>query len=121
MNGELDLIDSYRCIDDLDYLYDKWRTIECNRKLKRAGIIGGIVIGITSLITGLSLGLKRTGHNMTHDATVKWEKLTPAQRKKVVIPWTKIEKAGGKSIISLGENIYLVIIGLGIYLLVEDD
>ena len=120
IDGGLNDVDEHQCVDDLDYLYDKWRAIERNRRLRRAGIVRGIIVGVTGLITGLALGLKRAGHRMQSDAKSKWRKLTPAKRKKVVIPWTEIEKAGGGAIISLGSNIYLVIVSTIIYLIVKD-
>ena len=45
---------------------------------------------------------------------MKAEKLTPAE-KRTVIPWADIEEATGKSIITIGDNLYLIIGGVIIY------
>ena len=64
IDGALPTMDEYDCLDDLHYLYNKWRTIERNKSLKRVGFAVGVAIAIGSIITGLALGLKRSGYKM---------------------------------------------------------
>ena len=75
----------------------------------------GIGLTIIALITGLSLGLKRSGTDIVHNAEQKAKKLTPAKKIEIV-PWTDIEKASGKGLILIGDNIYLIIGATLIYL-----
>lgn len=88
-------------IDDLRYNYDVWRNIELNKMMKRAGI-GTAIQLIISLIMGLSLGLKQLGCDIVR-ASKRADKLNPAKKKIEIVKWT------GKSLIFLGDHIYLVI------------
>ena len=75
-------------------------------------------MSIITLVTGLSLGLKRSGSDAVRDAKHKQrkaEKLTPAE-KRDVIPWTDVEEASGKVLILIGDHLYLIIGGSLIYL-----
>ena len=68
-------------VKDIRYHYDTWRKIELNKILKRSGIATTIGLTIILLVTGLSLGLKRSGSDAVRDAKYKQrkaEKLTPA-------------------------------------------
>ena len=70
---------------------------------------------LIALVTGLSLGLKRGGYDIVQVSKIekKAEKLKPGRD---VIPWTDIQEASGKSLIFVGDHIYLVIGGTLIYL-----
>ena len=110
--------ESNQIVDDIRYRYDYWKKIELDRILKRSGIATAIGLTIITLVTGLSLGLKRSGSDAVRDAKHKQkkaEKLTPAE-KRDVIPWTDIEEASGKGLIFIGDNLYLIIGGSLLYL-----
>ena len=104
-----------QCISDIRYHYDRWRKLELDKILERSGLATGIGLTIIALITGLSLGLKRSGTDIVHNAEHKTKKLTLA-KKIEVIPWTDIEKASGKGLILIGDSIYLIIGATLIYL-----
>ena len=104
-----------QCIKDMRYHYDRWRTLELDKILKQSRLATGIRLTIIALITGLSLELKRSGTDIVHNAEQKAKKLTPAKKIEIV-PWTDIEKASGKGLISIGDNIYLIIGATLIYL-----
>ena len=89
--------------------------MELDKILKQSRLATGIRLTIIALITGLSLGLKRSGTDIVHNAEQKAKKLTPAKKIEIV-PWTDIEKASGKGLISIGDNIYLIIGATLIYL-----
>ena len=66
----------------------------------------------------MSLGLKRGGSDIRSSAIIKKkkaEKLTPAEKRKV-IPCIDLEEATGKGVIAIGDHLYLIIGGLLIYL-----
>ena len=102
--------DLNQIIDDIRYHYDNWRKIELDKILKRWGIATAIGLSIIALVTGLSLGLKRSGSDIIRDAKQKARKLTPAE-KRDVIPWTDIQEASGKGVIFIGDHLYLIIGG----------
>ena len=120
INGELSSEDYYECSKDMDYLFDKWKDSVLKQKIKKAGLLGGIGLAITGLISGLSLGLKRSGHGIVHDSKVKKEKLTPAERNKEIIPWADIEEAGGKAVIMIGNYLFYIIGGTIFYYVVRE-
>ena len=110
--------ESNQIVDDIRYHYDNWKKIELDRILKRSGIATVIGLTIITLVTSLSLGLKRSGSDAVRDAKHKQkkaEKLTPAE-KRDVIPWTDMEEASGKGLIFIGDNLYLIIGGSLLYL-----
>ena len=75
--------------DDMRYHYDNCRKLDRNKILRKEGIATAIGLSLVTLITGLSLGLKRGGSDIKSSAVIKKkkaEKLTPAERRKV-IPW----------------------------------
>ena len=89
-------------VDDIRYHYDNWKSQEFNKIIKKAGIATGIELTIIALVTGLSLGLKRIGKDTERNASVKWEKLTPAEKRRI-ISWIKLEKASGKTVYEFGK------------------
>ena len=100
-------------INDIRYNYDNWRELERNKILKRGGIATVVVVSLVTLITGLSLGLKRGRSDIKSSAIrkkIKAEKLTPAEKRNI-IPWTDIEEASGKGLIFIGDHLYLIIGG----------
>ena len=110
--------ESDEIVRDIRYHYDNWKKLKLDRILKRSGIATAIGLTIITLVTGLSLGLKRSGSDAVRDAKHKQkkaEKLTPAE-KRDVIPWTDVEEASGNGLIFIGDNLYLVIGGSLSYL-----
>ena len=110
--------ESNQIVDDIRHHYDNWEKIELDRILKRSGIATAIGLTIITLVTGLSLGLKRSGseavRNVKHKQK-KAEKLTLAE-KRDVIPWIDIEETSGTGLIFIGDHLYLIISGSLIYL-----
>ena len=117
IDGALEDMDEFEMANNLDHIYDEWKAIDRAKKLKRAGLIGTIAITVGGIITVMSLGLKRSGHQMKHDAKVKSKKLTPAERRHQVIPWTDIEEASGDATIWIGDHLLLVIGGTIVYVI----
>ena len=92
--------------------------------MKKSGIATVLGLSLIALITGQSLGLKWSGSYIVRAAKInpsvkKADKLTPA-KKIESNPWTKIQKAMGKSIIFAGEHIY-IIIGTTVFLLYKKN
>ena len=83
--------------------------------MKKARIVGSIGTVIISLITGLSLGLKCAGSDMVVNTNIKARKLTPSEKKEIT-PWIELERAAGKSIVQIGDKLYLIIGGTIFYL-----
>ena len=115
------VIEDKDLLDDVGYEirqhYDEWRELELKKKLKRAGIVGGIALSLSGIVAGLVLGLKRKGTDLKNDAERKDRKtgkLTPST-KIDIIPWTGLETAAGDGLIWIGDNIYLVIGGTLLY------
>ena len=108
--------------DDVEYEirqhYDEWRELELKKKLKRAGIVGGIALSLSGIVTGLALGLKRKGTDLKNNAERKGkkaDKLAPSAPIDI-IPWAGLEEATGNGLIWIGDNIYLIIGGASLYI-----
>ena len=72
INGMIENNEEFRQhINDIRYNYDNWRKLERNKILKRGGIATVVVVSLVTLITGLSLGLKRGGSDIKSSATRK--------------------------------------------------
>ena len=77
--------ESEQMVRDIRYHYDNWKKIELDKILKRSGIATATGLTIITLVTGLSLGLKRSGSDAVRNAKHKQrkeEKLTPAEKKR---------------------------------------
>ena len=107
--------------DDIRYNYDNWKSIEFNKTIKKASVATGVGLTIIALVTGLTLGLKRIGKDTERSAVIKWKKLTPAKKRKQVIPWTKLEEASGKGIYEFGKYFPLIVSGGVLYVLTKND
>ena len=87
--------------------------------LKKAGAMTGIGLSTIALITGLSLGLKRSGNDIIN-ADYKPKKLKPSTPVKKEQPRKDIEdiakKTAGHGLIFIGNHIFLIIGGIMLYL-----
>lgn len=100
--------DDFRiAIKDLREFYDEWKAEELNKILKRAGVATAIGVSLTSLITGLSLGLKRTGNDMVRDVKTKsWTRLKAPHK----TPWSDLEEASGKGLVFVADHPVVVVV-----------
>ena len=106
-------------VSDIRYHYDNWKKMELNKTLKKSGIATGVGLTIIALVTGLSLGLKRIGKDTERNASMKWEKLTPAEKRQV-IPWYEIQEASGKGIYEFGKYFPLIVSGGVLYSITKE-
>ena len=95
------------------------KKIELNKVLRNAGIATAVGLSVIALVTGLSLGLKRGGKDVERNAVTNWKKLTPAEKREQIIPWFKIQEAGGKGIVEIGNYFPVIIAGSVVYVIVK--
>lgn len=98
--------------EDIRGEYDYYVEENKKRTLKRVGIASGIGLSLIALITGLALGLKRSGNDLKA-STKKWSPIKPGHR--IAKKWTPIvpaKEAAGDLITFIGDNIYLIIGGV---------
>ena len=84
-SGQLNQDDSEECSTEIREFY-KWRHIELNKTLKKAGIMTG---------TGISIGLKRSGNNIIN-AVYKPKQLKPSIPVKSEL-WVEIKDIAKKT------------------------
>ena len=103
------------CGDDIRAEYDNYVEKNNSRVLKNAGLATAVGISIVSLITGLALGLKRTGKDIEVSAkTHTWSPIGPG--KKVPEEWMPlVPEITGHVLVFLGDNIYLVVGEVAMY------
>ena len=82
--------------------------------MKKAGIATAVGLFLIALITELSLGLKRTGKDIVRDATKAGKDVHPGKKTTDILK--ELEKLLGKSLVLIGDHIYIVIGGTLFYL-----